>query len=78
VDRRGDHVIDPALSASLAAFDDAALATLANPGLVRRALRDVEEGKVRLVSAAPGKAEVEADGHLVTLDARGAKAAPCA
>lgn len=71
-------MIDPALSASLAAFDDAALATLANPGLVRRALRDVEEGKVRLVSAAPGKAEVEADGHLVTLDARGAKAAPCA
>lgn len=71
-------MIDPALLASFAAFDDAALATLANPGLVRRAHRDVAEGKVRLIGAAPGKAEVEADGHLVTLDARGAKAAPCA
>ncbi len=71
-------MIDSALVASLAAFDDAALATLANQGLVRRALRDVAEGKVRLVSTAPGRAEVEADGHRVTLDARGAKAAPCA
>lgn len=71
-------MIDEGLRAALAAFDDAALATLANPGLVRRAHRDVEEGKVRLVSAAAGRAEIEADGHLVVLDARGAKAAPCA
>lgn len=71
-------MIDPALRAALAAFDDAALATLANPGLVRRALRDVEEGKVRLVSAAGGQVEIEADGHLVVLDARGARPAPCA
>lgn len=78
MDRRGDRVIDPALRASLAAFDDAALATLANPGLVRRAHRDVVEGKVRLVSTAPGRADVEADGQLVQIDARGAKAAPCA
>ena len=78
MDRRGDRVIDEGLRASLAAFDDAALATLANPGLVRRALRDVEEGKVRLVKATPGQAEIEADGHLVVLDARGPKLAPCA
>ncbi len=71
-------MIDEGLRASLAAFDDAALATLANPGLVRRAHRDVSEGKVRLVSAVPGQVEVEADGHVVVLDARGAKAAPCA
>lgn len=71
-------MIDPALSASLAAFDDAALATLANPGLVRRAHRDVAEGKVRLMSAAPGQAEVEADGHCVVIDTKGPKAAPCA
>lgn len=71
-------MIDPALHASLAAFDDAALATLANPGLVRRAHRDVEEGKVAVVSAAPGRAEVEADGHRVTLDARGPGKAECA
>ena len=70
-------MIDPALAASLAAFDDAALATLANPGLVRRAHRDVAEGKVWLVSTGPGQAEVEADGHRVMLDARGPKVAPC-
>jgi len=71
-------VIDAALRAALAAFDDAALATLANPGLVRRAHRDVEEGKARLVSAGAGQASVEADGQLVTLDARGPRAADCA
>lgn len=71
-------MIDSALRASLTAFDDTALATLANPGLVRRAHRDVEEGKARLVSAGDGKAAVEADGQLVTLDARGPRAADCA
>lgn len=71
-------MIDPALVASLAAFDDAALATLANPGLVRRAHRDVADGKVRLVNAVSGRAEVEADGHIVILDGSGAKTAPCA
>jgi hypothetical protein len=71
-------MIDAALRASLAAFDDAALATLANPGLVRRAHRDMQEGKLRLVSAGDGRATVEADGQLVTLDARGPKAADCA
>ena len=71
-------MIDAALRASLAAFDDAALATLANPGLVRRAHRDIEEGKLRLVSASEGTAAVEADGQRVTLDARGPRAADCA
>lgn len=71
-------MIDASLRESLAAFDDAALATLANPGLVRRAHRDVEEGKVRLVSSEPGKAAVEADGQLVSLDTRGPRTADCA
>lgn len=71
-------MIDAALRASLAAFDDAALATLANPGLVRRAHRDVAEGKLRLVSAGAGTAGIEADGQLVTLDTRGPRAAGCA
>ena len=71
-------MIDAALRDSLAAFDDAALATLANPGVVRRAHRDVEEGKVRLVSCEAGKAAVEADGQLVALDTRGPRAAACA
>jgi len=71
-------MIDAALRASLAPFDDAALATLANAGLVRRAHRDVAEGKLRLVSAGKGIAAVEADGQLVTLDARGPRVADCA
>jgi hypothetical protein len=71
-------MIDAALRESLAAFDDETLATLANPGLVRRARRDMEEGKVRLVASGAGTAEVEADGQLVSLDARGPRAADCA
>ncbi len=71
-------MIDAALQASLAAFDDAALATLANPGLVRRAHRDVEEGKLRLISAGDGRAAIEADGQLVTLDTSGPRGADCA
>lgn len=71
-------MIDPALHAALSAFDDAALATLANPGLVRRAHRDVEEGKVQVVAGDAGQVVVEADGHRVTLDARGPGKADCA
>lgn len=71
-------MIDATLRDSLSAFDDAALETLANPGLVRRAHRDVEEGKVRLVASGAGKAAIEADGQLVSLDTRGPRAADCA
>jgi len=78
MDRGRDRVIDAALRASLVAFDDAALATLANVGLVRRAHRDVEEGKVALRSAGEGRAAIEADGLLVELDTRGPRAASCA
>lgn len=70
-------MIDAALRASLAAFDDAVLVALANRGLVRRAHRDVEDGKLRLVSAGDGKAVVEADGQLVTLDTSGPRTADC-
>lgn len=71
-------MIDAALRASLAAFDDDALATLANVGLVRRAHRDVAEGKVRTVHTAGGKATIEADGQAVVLDAKGPRGASCA
>jgi hypothetical protein len=71
-------MIDPALRDSLAGFDDTALAVLANPGLVRRAHRDLAEGKVRLVSSAPDRADVEADGQLVSITARGPRFADCA
>lgn len=71
-------MISPALRAALAAFDDATLAALANPGLVRRARRDVEEGKVALVSAQGDAAEIDADGMRVSIDSRGPRTATCA
>lgn len=71
-------MIDAALQAALAGFDDLALAALANPGLVRRARRDLEEGKVRLLGTAATQAEIEADGQRVTIDARGPRMAGCA
>jgi hypothetical protein len=78
MDRGSDRVSEPALRESLSAFDDAALATLANPGLVRRAHRDVEEGKIRLLGLVEGKAELEADGQRVLIDHRGPRLADCA
>jgi hypothetical protein len=71
-------MIDAGLRQSLAAYDDAALAMLANAGLVRRAHRDVADGKVRLLGGAGGTAEVEVDGQQVTIDTRGPRAAACA
>ncbi|WP_157098630.1 hypothetical protein [Novosphingobium rosa] len=70
-------MIGTKLRDSLAGFDDAALATLANAGLVRRARKDVEGGKVRLLSAQGDSALIEADGQQVALDLRGPRAAPC-
>lgn len=71
-------MIGSALHASLVAFDDAALATLANPGLVRRAHRDVDEGKVRLLLGEETRAEIESDGQRVLIDTRGPRASECA
>ncbi|MCJ2184698.1 SWIM zinc finger domain-containing protein, partial [Novosphingobium sp. 1949] len=67
----------PSLRAALAGFDDAALATLANPGLVRRAHRDLAEGKLHLRAQSPDSAEIEVDGQRVTIDARGPAQAHC-
>jgi hypothetical protein len=66
-----------ALDEGLAAFDEAALATLANIGLVRRAARDVAEGKARLVERKAVSAVVEADGQRVEIDAGGPQKARC-
>lgn len=71
-------MIDPALRDSLIGYDDVALATLSNPGLVRRAHRDLAEGKVKWVSSSPDAAEVEADGQLVSMTIRGPRFATCA
>jgi hypothetical protein len=70
-------VTSPGLRAALAAFDAIALATLANAGLVRRAARDVADGKVRLIDEDEDKAVVEADGAQVRIDAGGPNRATC-
>ncbi|MGK5023646.1 SWIM zinc finger family protein [Janthinobacterium sp. RB2R34] len=56
-------------------FDDDSLATLANAGLLRRALKDVEAGKVGWQQDAGGI--VLADGQQVTLDGGGPQKARC-
>lgn len=66
-----------ALRASLAAFDEPALVTLANVGLYRRAARDVAENKALMVGLSKDGATIEVDGQRVTIDARGPKAGSC-
>ncbi|OEZ50087.1 hypothetical protein JAB1_12020 [Janthinobacterium sp. MP5059B] len=56
-------------------FDDDSLATLANAGLLRRALKDVEAGKVGWQAGAGGT--LVADGQHVSLDAGGPQKGRC-
>ena len=65
------------LAGAMSAFDEATLVALANAGLYRRAARDLDEGKVRLVSSRGDSAMIEAEGEQVEIDARGPKAARC-
>ncbi len=65
------------LVATLMAFDEAALAALANKGIVRRAARDVEEGKAAIVGWEGDSAIVSADGETVRIDAHGPSKATC-
>jgi hypothetical protein len=65
------------LAAALAAFDDGALRLLSNKGTVRRAVRDVEEGKVTLIEADGDRAVVAADGETVRIDSAGPAKASC-
>ena len=59
------------------AYDDDTLATLANPGLLRRAAKDVEAGKVAWAEQGTEGGVVAADGQRVQLDARGPQQARC-
>jgi len=59
------------------AYDDDTLTALANAGLLRRAAKDVEAGKVRWAEQGADGGVVEADGQRVQLDARGPQKAQC-
>jgi hypothetical protein len=72
----GDQVTS-ALRAALTVYDDAALETLANRGLLRRATKDVEGGKVEIAQESPESITVIADGERVEMDAGGPRTARC-
>ena len=59
------------------AYDDDTLATLANAGLLRRAAKDAEAGKVQWQRQGDTDGVVQADGQQVQLDARGPQNAQC-
>ena len=67
-----------AWAAVYAGYDDDALATLASPGLVRRARKDVTAGRVEPVEVRPDGVVVSVGGVRVELDARGPAGARCA
>lgn len=63
--------------AALAVFDSAALEALANKGLLRRAAKDVEAGKVAIAAEDTELITVIADGERVGITAAGPRAASC-
>jgi len=70
-------MISEALAKAISAFDDAALATIANTGLLRRAQRDVDSGKATLVRVDGDKAELNVDGQTVEIGPTGPAMASC-
>lgn len=66
-----------ALRAALAVFDDAALEALTNKGIVRRAAKDVEAGKVAITEEREDRIVAVADGETVEIDAGGPRNARC-
>jgi hypothetical protein len=63
--------------AAYRAYDDDTLTALANAGLLRRAAKDVEAGKVGWAERRDDGGVVAADGQRVALDARGPRHAHC-
>lgn len=59
------------------AWDDDTLAALANAGLLRRAAKDVESGKVEWAEQYADGGVIAVDGQRVTLDVRGPQQARC-
>src|SRR5262245_65556568 len=66
-----------ALRAVLAVFDDTALEALTNKGIVRRAAKDVEAGKVTIIEETQARIVAAADGETVEVDAGGPRKARC-
>ena len=66
-----------AIRAALSVYDDAALEALANRGLLRRAAKDVEGGKVEIDEELPDAVSIIADGERVEMDASGPRTARC-
>jgi hypothetical protein len=73
----GDGMISEKLAEGLAAFDDQALATLANAGLLRRAQRDLDQGKATLIGIDGDQASVEVDGNTVKIGSDGPAKSSC-
>lgn len=70
-------MISLALHQALVAFDESALELLANKGLVRRAARDIEGGKVTFIDCDGDNATVKADGESVAMGLAGPLKAKC-
>ena len=58
-------------------YDDDTLAALASTGLLRRAAKDVEAGRVQWLEQGDSTGVVQSDGQRVRLDARGPQQARC-
>lgn len=69
--------LSPKLAKAMQAFDEQALATLANPGLLRRAQRDLEGGKVVLEASEGDNARLAVDGQAVQIGPAGPVAGSC-
>jgi len=63
--------------AAYRAYDDDTLVALANAGLLRRAAKDVEAGKLRWAESDDSASTVEVDDQRVDLDARGPQYSRC-
>ncbi len=76
---RGDHAVSDfrSIADMLAAHTDAALEALASRGALRRAMRDLDNGKASIVAKDETSAEVLADGQSVRMPADGPAAANC-
>jgi hypothetical protein len=66
-----------AIRTALAVFDDATLETLTNKGIVRRAAKDVEGGKVTITEETEARIVALADGETVEFDTGGPRKARC-